>query len=446
MRPRPHTLSGQEVTPRKSMGQNFLVDAELARWIADQISPDGAPFVVEPGPGLGALTQHLIGRPRHLLLVEKDRQLAPELTRQFEHRTDVTVAHEDATTIDMRPWYQLGGVRVVGNLPYSVGGEILKHMLTPPTPVECAVFMLQKEVCQRLSAKVGEHGYGGLSVLVQRDWDVEFLRVVPPEVFQPRPKVDSAVVRFTPRDPGTLPVCDRRIFERLVRLGFGQRRKQLKNLLPDAPGGWADLAAALKMPAMMRAEELSLAQWVDLCRHYEKRVSADAGQKATEMFDVVDEANRVTGQLPRGEVHARGHLHRAVHVFIFNPRGDVFLQKRSHLKDVAPLKWDSSAAGHLDVGESYAAAAIRETREELGIDIKGTELAAQLPAGTHTDYEFVELHLAQHGGPMRCPPEEIATGEWFAPSMVTAWVTARPQDFAKGFVACWNAFLDKRGA
>lgn len=423
------------------MGQNFLVDSQMARWIADQISPDDADFLVEPGPGLGAMTSHLEGRARKLLLIEKDDAFAPQLAERFAGRDDVSVLHADATRVDMRAWYHHGDVRVIGNLPYSVGGEILKKVLTPPTPVNRAVFMLQKEVCQRLAAKVGGEGYGALSVLVQKDWDVELLRIVPPDVFKPRPKVDSAVVRLTPRDPSTLPVCDRRQFERLVRLGFSQRRKQMKNLLPEPPVGWEALAAALNKPVTLRAEELSLLEWVQLCRWYEQRLETDAGQKASELFDVVNERNEVTGQLTRGEVHARGLLHRAVHVFVINSRGEVFLQKRSHLKDVSPCKWDSSAAGHLDAGESYADCAIREVREENGIEIQGTELAATLPAGTHTDFEFVELRIARHNGPMKCPPEEISCGEWFTPESITQWVEARPQDFAKGFVSCWKAWL-----
>lgn len=433
-------ISGQEVTPRKSLGQNFLVDEEVAKWIVDQIEPDGAAFVIEPGPGLGAMTQHLVGRPQKLLLIEKDDQLAPELARRYQGNAGVEVMHADATTVDKRDWYQQGDVRVIGNLPYSVGGEILKHMLTPPTPVKSAVFMLQKEVCQRLAAKLGEDGYGALSVLVQQDWDVELLRIIPPEVFNPRPKVDSAIVRFTPRDPRTLPVYDRKLFDRLVRQGFSQRRKQLKNLLPEAPGSWQALAESLEMPLTMRAEELSVLQWVNLSRWYEERKTSDAGQKASEMFDVVNERNEVTGQLTRGEVHAKGLLHRAVHIFVINARGDIFLQMRSHLKDVSPLKWDSSAAGHLDVGESYAACAIREVREEVGLVINGTELAAKLDAGTHTDFEFVELHIVRHNGPMRCLPEEVPYGEWFSPAQISAWVAARPQDFAKGFVSCWKAY------
>lgn len=442
---RGQVISGQEVSPRKSMGQNFLVDVEMAKWIADQISPDDTEFLVEPGPGLGAMTAHLVGRPRHLLLIEKDDNLAPQLAERFQGSKEVTVLHADAARVDMRSWYHRGDVRVIGNLPYSVGGEILKKVLTPPTPVNSAVFMLQKEVCQRLAAQVGDDGYSALSVLVQKDWSVELLRIVPPDVFKPRPKVDSAVVRLTLRDPASLPVCDRKLFDRLVRLGFSQRRKQMKNLLPEPPGGWEALASSLGKPVTLRAEELSVAEWVSLCRWYEQRLQPDAGQKASELFDVVNDRNEVIGQETRGEVHRQGLLHRAVHVFVMNSRGEVFLQKRSHLKDVSPLKWDSSSAGHLDAGESYADCAIREVREENGIQIQETELALELAAGVHTDFEFVQLRMAHHNGPMRCPPEEIAYGEWFPPDLITQWIEARPQDFAKGFISCWKAWLAKVG-
>lgn len=432
-----------QVTPRKSMGQNFLQDEEISRWIADQILPDGADLVVEIGPGLGAMTKHLVGRPKKLVLIEKDSQLAPELTEHFAGRDDVEVIHDDATRIDLRSWFRHGPVRLIGNLPYSVGGEILKHWLGSPSPVGSAVFMLQKEVCDRLAAKCGEDGYGALSLLVQKDWEVKMLRIVPPEVFKPKPKVDSAVIRLTPRHPSTLPVFDRVLFDRLVRMGFSQRRKQLKNLLPETPNGWESLAQHLGVSLTVRAEELSLEQWVQVARWYEQRHEADAGQKASEMFDVVNDKNEVIGQLTRGEVHARKLLHRAVHIFVINKRGQIYLQQRSHLKDVSPLKWDSSAAGHLDAGEGYESAAVRELGEEIGIHVDSTELAAQIPAGDNTDHEFVELRLARHDGPVRCLPEEIACGEWFKPEDITAWVDARPQDFAKGFVTCWKAWISK---
>ncbi len=431
---------------KKSLGQNFLQDEALARWIADQIEPTGAPFVVEIGPGQCALTEHLLSRPKKLVLVEKDRLLAAELEERFADEEGVELMHEDATLLDMRPWYRYGDVRLVGNLPYSVGTVIFKALLTPPTPVTRAAFMLQKEVCQRLSAKRGEPGYSALSLLVQQDWNIQYLRTVPPNVFKPRPKVDSAVILITPRAPGSLPVYDRATFRRVVRMGFSQRRKQLKNLLLEIPnGGWAALAAHLGIPETTRAEALELEQWVKIARWYEGRTEQDRGQKASEMFDVVDENNVVIGQKPRGEVHAQGLRHRALHLFVFDKSGHIYLQKRSHLKDVHPLAWDSSASGHLDVGESYAACAIREAKEEIGIELQSTEKIADIAACEATGMEFVELHRADHNGPMKFAPDEINCGQWFKPETVTEWIAERPQDFATGFLECWKAYQAKLG-
>ena len=433
--------------PKKSLGQNFLQDEALARWIADQIEPDGAPLVVEIGPGQCALTEHLLSRPQKLVLVEKDRMLAAELQERFVDEENVELIHEDATTLDMRPFYKYGDVRLVGNLPYSVGTVIIKALMTPPTPVTRAVFMLQKEVCQRLSAKCDEHGYSALSLLMQKDWEVRYLRTVTPEVFRPRPKVDSAVISITPRVPGSLPVFDHAVFRRVVKMGFSQRRKQLKNTLVDVPnGGWLALAASLGINERSRAEELDLEQWVQIARWFEGRRDTDCGQKATEMFDVVDANNAVIGQKPRGEVHAEGLRHRAVHVLVFDKHGHVYLQKRSHLKDVHPQAWDSSAAGHLDVGESYAACAVREAKEELGIEVPHTEKIGEIPACEATGMEFVELHRAVHDGPMKFAPDEIACGQWFKPETVTEWIEARPKDFAGGLIECWKVYLKTIGA
>ncbi len=428
-----------QFAPKKSLGQNFLLDDGVARWIADQIQPDGASLVIEIGPGHGALTKHLAGRAAKLLLIEKDDALADALRFQHEKSDDVELWHGDATRFDMRSLFARGSVKAIGNLPYSMGQPILRHFLSPPTPVGEAVFMLQKEVCDRLAARCGDEGFGSLSLLVQQHWRVEVLRVIPPSAFKPRPRVDSAVIRLTPRPPGSLPVFDRILFDRLVRSGFSQRRKQMKKLLPPAPGGWELLVAALGKEPTLRAEELSLEEWVALTRHYEGRRDEDCGQRATEIFDVVDENNRVIAQAPRGEVHARGLRHRAVHVFVRNKHRELWLQQRSHLKDVHPLRWDSSAAGHLDAGEGYAAAAARELKEELGIEAPTAHIA-DIPATERTGWEFVELHLAQHGGPMQFAPDEIACGAFFTPGQIREWIAARPEDFAPGFIECFRRF------
>lgn len=423
--------------PKKSLGQNFLLNEEISRWIADQIRPEERGMVIEIGPGQGALTNHLEGRAEKLLLIEKDNMLAAALKERFHQRPDVELWHGDATRYDLRPLFAQGGLRVIGNLPYSMGQAILRRFLNPPTPVSEAVFMLQKEVCDRLAAKAGEEGYGALSLLVQQHWLVQVLRVIPPSAFRPRPRVDSAVVRLIPRPAGSLPVFNGEVFDRLVRMGFSQRRKQLKNLLPKPPIPWEELTERLGKPVTLRAEELTLEQWVSLARLYEGRTQADLGQSADEMFDVVDENNEVIGQERRAEVHAKNLRHRAVHVFVFNRHGELWLQRRSHLKDKHPLQWDSSAAGHLDAGETYTVAADRELREELGIAAL-TDRVATIPACEETGWEFVELHIAKHDGPMHYAPEEICGGLFFRPDQIEAWTAARPQDFAPGFLMCYR--------
>ena len=425
--------------PKKSLGQNFLLDDSISHWIADQISPDDSACVIEVGPGKGALTKHLVGRTRRLILLEKDNLLADTLRIEFSRRSDVEVWHGDATRYDARPLFAVGGVKCIGNLPYSMGQPILRHFLSPPTPVNEAVFMLQKEVCDRLAARSGDEGYGALSLLVQQHWNVELLRVVPPDAFKPRPRVDSAIIRLTPREPGSLPVFDRKVFDRLVRLAFTQRRKKLTNVLPEPPNGWSAVLSAMGKKETLRAEELTLEEWVRLARHFENRHEEDRGQRHDEIFDVVNDRNDVIGTAPRGEVHAKKLLHRAVHIFVFNKHGELWLQQRSHLKDVHPLAWDSSAAGHLDSGETYSASASRELKEEIGIEAP-TECIAKIPACEMTGWEFVELHRAHHNGPMHFAPDEIACGAFFRPEQITNWIAARPQDFATGFIECWNAW------
>ncbi len=160
-----------------------------------------------------------------------------------------------------------------------------------------------------------------------------------------------------------------------------------------------------------------------------------------EIFDVVNERDEVMGQAPRREVHARGLRHRAVHVLVFNARGEVFLQKRSQLKDTARGKWDSSSSGHVDTSEDYDACAVRELREELGlVATPPPRRVFKLDAGPETGWEFCWIYRCEHEGPFTLHPEEIETGGWFAPAAVTQWVGAKPGDFASAFVVIWKKF------
>jgi isopentenyldiphosphate isomerase len=142
--------------------------------------------------------------------------------------------------------------------------------------------------------------------------------------------------------------------------------------------------------------------------------------------------------------------HRAVHVLVFNARGEVFLQKRSMKKDIAAGKWDSSASGHLDSGEDYDACAVRELREEIGLDLKsgarGTrpselEKLFKIDARKETGWEFCWIYRCEREGPFVLHPDEIETGDWFAPDAVKKWVNEKPQDFASAFVLIWKLFL-----
>jgi isopentenyl-diphosphate delta-isomerase type 1 len=158
-----------------------------------------------------------------------------------------------------------------------------------------------------------------------------------------------------------------------------------------------------------------------------------------EMFDIVNERDEVIGRLPRSQVHRQGRQHRAVHVLVFNARGEIFLQKRSMTKDSFPGAWDSSASGHLASGEDYDACAVRELGEELGLVIAAAPARLfKIAACAATEQEFVWVYRLQSEGPFVLHPEEIERGEWFTPARVTELTHRQPGDFANGFVLIWQ--------
>lgn len=165
---------------------------------------------------------------------------------------------------------------------------------------------------------------------------------------------------------------------------------------------------------------------------------------AEEIFDVVDEHDAVIGRETRRRVHQLGLKHRAVHVLVFNARGDLFLQKRSMLKDNWPGVWDSSSSGHVDAGEDYDPCAVRELREELGWTIDSApDRLFKIAACDDTGQEHVWVYRLQAEGPFVLHPEEIDTGDWFHPDVVTAWIDRRPEDFASGFRLVWELYRAK---
>jgi 16S rRNA (adenine1518-N6/adenine1519-N6)-dimethyltransferase len=369
------------------------------------------------------------------LLIEKDGRLIDFLRSQYPQ---LEILHGDATECDVRELFPRGPVKVLGNLPYYVSSQILFAFTQEPSPVARLVFTLQKEMAQRLSAAPRSKAYGALTLLVRRRWQVQFARTLPASVFTPRPSVDSAVVVLTPRDPVELPPCDGAQFSRLVKRGFAQRRKLLRKNLGDEFPDWPGLCTALGVAETVRAEELDLAQWVALT-NLRTGETGPAQDVHGEVFDVVNEQDEVIRQATRHEIHAQDLRHRAVHIFVFNARGELFLQRRSRAKDKHPLRWDSSAAGHVDAGHDYDATAARELAEELGIEAACVPFA-DLPASVQTGWEFVRLYRAAHEGPFHLAPAEIDSGAFFTLEQIDRWTHARPQDFAPGFLECYARF------
>lgn len=425
------------VNPSKSLGQNFLVDENIAKWIVAQLEIGPEDCVVEVGPGTGALTEHMVPLCRKLILVEFDARLAAYQKERWAGVEHVEVHHADGAGWNPLPLFAEQPVKFMGNLPYSAGGAILANFLTTPCAVSRAVVMLQKEFIDRILAKPGDEAYGLLSLRIQMDWVPRALKTVPPEAFSPRPKIDSTVMLLTPRPAGELPPFDHKLMDELMRRCFSQRRKQMHKQLPETED-WPAVAARVGISPTARPEELGLRQWVDLTNIFDPHPLHATAQRDDELFDVVDEADKVLRQATRAEVHGQGLIHRAVHVLVFNKKHDCLLQKRSRLKDKHPGVWDSSAAGHLDAGEDYETAARRELQEELGItDVRLVEVGT-LPPTPETGMEHVRLYAALYSGRVSFPSAEIEGVLSFPARLIDRWLAARPQDFANSFALCWQ--------
>jgi len=248
--------------PRKRFGQHFLSDGGIIDAIVDEIHPEAGQPMVEIGPGLAALTQPLVERLGHLTVVELDRDLAVRL-RLHPH---LTVVESDVLKVDFTALAQqmlagkpMSKIRVVGNLPYNISSPILFHLLSHVAVIEDQHFMLQKEVIDRMVAKPATSDYGRLSVMLQWRYAMENVLFVPPESFDPPPRVDSAVVRMVPH--AAPPNLNVKTLETLVQVAFSQRRKMLRNTL----GKWLDEKGfGGQFDLQRRAEEVPVQEYVDL--------------------------------------------------------------------------------------------------------------------------------------------------------------------------------------
>jgi len=438
------TLREIRVSPAKTLGQNFLHDQNLARWIVDQAQITSDDYVVEIGPGLGALTRFILEKGAHVLAIEKDARLAGFLRTHFPNQR-LEILDSDALKFDPRSLFAHRTVKLLGNLPYNVSSVLLLRFLEHPSPISLLLLMLQKEVAERLSASPSTHDYGALTLRVQLHHHVKYLRTVPATVFFPRPEVDSAVVRILPRDPLELPQHDDQLLLKLIRAGFSQRRKQLRKLIREDIKDWDTVSRRLNISANARAEELSLLQWIALANCIAPPPDADTGLNRNERFPIVDKKDRILRYANRSEVHGNNLRHRAVHILIFNEAGELYLQQRSRWKDRHPLKWDSSAAGHVAFRESYDETARRELKEELGTTVP-LHKVSKVSASQRTDHEFIWLYRGLTSGDLVPDNSEIEQGAFFRPAVIDGWTSARPEDFAPGFLECWKAYRRKTRA
>ncbi|ALL63045.1 Dimethyladenosine transferase [Paraburkholderia caribensis MBA4] len=254
---------------RKRFGQNFLVDLGIIDSIVDVIRPQRGERMVEIGPGLGALTEPLIGRlatpeaPLHA--VELDRDLIGRLKKKFGELLEL---HEgDALAFDFGSLADAGEkptLRIVGNLPYNISSPLLFHLATFADRVIDQHFMLQNEVVERMVAEPGTKAFSRLSVMLQYRYVIDKLLDVPPESFQPPPKVDSAIVRMIPYAPHELPSVDQTTLGELVTAAFSQRRKMLRNTL-SAYRDAVDFDA-LGFDLQRRAEDVPVAEYVSVAQ------------------------------------------------------------------------------------------------------------------------------------------------------------------------------------
>ena len=265
----------KQVRPKKNLGQHFLVDLNIAKRIADTVDePYGDLPVLEVGPGMGVMTQYLVTKPRQLKVVEIDRESVAYLKGTlFKDNGQDTIIEGDFLRMDLRELFDGGLFVLTGNYPYDISSQIFFKMIDNRDLIPCCTGMIQHEVALRIASQPGTKAYGILSVLIQAWYDVEYLFMVDETVFNPPPKVKSAVIRMTRNNVERLG-CDEQLFKRVVKTAFNQRRKMLRVSLKQMLSDQQMPFIADSSFAMLRPEQLSIAQFVELTNLVEKALSA----------------------------------------------------------------------------------------------------------------------------------------------------------------------------
>ena len=263
----------KQVRPKKNLGQHFLTDLSIAKRIADTVDACPDIPVLEVGPGMGVMTQYIVEKPRPFKVVEIDRESVEYLNEHFPKLRE-NILGEDFLRMDLRKVFDGQQFVLTGNYPYDISSQIFFKMLDNRDLIPCCTGMIQREVALRMASQPGNKQYGILSVLIQAWYDVEYLFTVEPGVFNPPPKVQSAVIRMTRNKVQKLG-CNEELFKRIVKTTFNQRRKMLrvslKQMLPADSPFFGEYSSVLTK----RPEQLSIPEFVELANWLENYLCAN---------------------------------------------------------------------------------------------------------------------------------------------------------------------------
>lgn len=254
-----------QVRAKKHLGQHFLTDLGVSQRIADTIDQSSEKNVLEIGPGMGVLTQFLLNKDRNLQVIEIDTESVVYLKENFREKLEGRIIEGDFLKFNIDELFSGESFALIGNYPYNISSQIFFRVLDNRERIPFVSGMIQKEVAKRLASGPGNKDYGILSVLLQAYYDIEYLFTVPPGVFNPPPKVDSAVISMK-RNGVKILSCDEKLFRSVVKTAFNQRRKTLRNSLKPMMREGMDTSDAVWNK---RPEQLSVADFVELTKRFQ---------------------------------------------------------------------------------------------------------------------------------------------------------------------------------